>query len=61
MGDMLYLDVIVTRKATVAKLKQSVEAAFGHFPTQGDSKISWYVCKKYVLLINSIQYKHKFE
>ena len=46
MGGMFYLDVIVTRKATVAKLKQSVEAAFGHFPTQKDSKISWYAPKK---------------
>nr|GEW58307.1 ubiquitin-related domain-containing protein [Tanacetum cinerariifolium] len=34
-------DVMVARKATVAKLKQAVEALFGHLPTQGDSNISW--------------------
>nr|GEZ55513.1 ubiquitin-related domain-containing protein [Tanacetum cinerariifolium] len=34
-------DVIVARKATVAKLKQAVEAVFGHLPTEGDSNISW--------------------
>ncbi|PWA82709.1 ubiquitin-related domain-containing protein [Artemisia annua] len=32
-------EITVTRKATVAKLKQAVEAVFGHLPTQGDSKI----------------------
>lgn len=31
------------KNATVAKLKQAVEAAFSHLPRQGDCKISWYV------------------
>nr|GEU30373.1 hypothetical protein [Tanacetum cinerariifolium] len=34
-------DITIKRKATVAKLKQAMEAVFGHLPTQGDSKISW--------------------
>ncbi|KAI7753786.1 hypothetical protein M8C21_022222 [Ambrosia artemisiifolia] len=34
-------DIIVTNKATVAKLKQAVEAAFSHFSIPGDCNISW--------------------
>ncbi|KAJ0849244.1 putative U11/U12 small nuclear ribonucleoprotein 25kDa protein [Helianthus annuus] len=34
-------DIIVTKKATVAKLKQAVEDAFSHLHTQGDCWISW--------------------
>ncbi|KAK9079499.1 hypothetical protein SSX86_001171 [Deinandra increscens subsp. villosa] len=34
-------DITVMKKATVAKLKQAVEAAFSHIPRQGDCKISW--------------------
>ncbi|KAK1429631.1 hypothetical protein QVD17_11845 [Tagetes erecta] len=34
-------DIIVMKNATVAKLKQAVEAAFSHLPRQGDCKISW--------------------
>ncbi|KAL8216840.1 hypothetical protein R6Q57_023677 [Mikania cordata] len=34
-------DVTVMKKATVAKLKQAVEAAFNHMHRQGDCNISW--------------------
>lgn len=38
---MFDLDIMVTKKATVEKVKQAVEAAFNHLPKQGDDKISW--------------------
>lgn len=34
-------DIIVTKKATVAKLKQAMEAAFNYMPKHGDGKVSW--------------------
>ncbi|KAJ9535237.1 hypothetical protein OSB04_un001673 [Centaurea solstitialis] len=34
-------DIIVTKKATVAKLKQAVEVAFDYLPKHGDGKVSW--------------------
>ncbi|XP_019227864.1 PREDICTED: U11/U12 small nuclear ribonucleoprotein 25 kDa protein-like isoform X2 [Nicotiana attenuata] len=34
-------DIKVTRNATVADLKQAVEAAFSHLPKTGTGKVSW--------------------
>ncbi|KAI7994161.1 hypothetical protein LOK49_LG11G01492 [Camellia lanceoleosa] len=34
-------DVEVAKTATVAELKQAVEAAFSHLPSKGPGKISW--------------------
>ncbi|XP_070003726.1 uncharacterized protein [Nicotiana sylvestris] len=34
-------DIKVARNATVAELKQAVEAAFSHFPKAGTGKVSW--------------------
>ncbi|KAL7595209.1 hypothetical protein Lser_V15G28169 [Lactuca serriola] len=34
-------DIVVTNRATVAKVKKAIEAAFCDIPTQGDAEISW--------------------
>lgn len=42
-GCLLFAGIQVTKTATVAQLKQAVEAAFSHMPQNGPGKISWYV------------------
>ncbi|KAF3447104.1 hypothetical protein FNV43_RR12284 [Rhamnella rubrinervis] len=39
--DGSFFDVQVTKTATVAQLKQAVEAVFSHMPQNGPGKISW--------------------
>ena len=39
----LVADIEVRKTATVAELKQAVEAVFSYMPQKGPGKISWYV------------------
>ncbi|KAI3522712.1 hypothetical protein L1887_00718 [Cichorium endivia] len=34
-------DIVVKKRATVAKVKKAIEAAFSHMSTPGDDEISW--------------------
>ena len=38
----LVADIEVTKTATIAELKEAVEAVFDHMPQKGPGKISWY-------------------
>ena len=44
----LLADVEVANAATVAELKQAVEAVFSHVPQKGPGKILWLVFINYV-------------
>lgn len=37
-------DIEVIKTATIAELKEAVEAVFSHMPKKGPVKISWYIC-----------------
>lgn len=43
-----FSDIEVIRMATIADLKQAVEAAFGHMPKKGPGKVSWYAIYRLV-------------
>ena len=45
-------DVEVANAATVAELKQAVEAVFSHVPQKGPEKILWLVFIKYVTYVS---------
>ena len=44
-----FADIQVAKTATIAELKEAVEAAFSHMPQKGPGKISW--CVSVVLLL----------
>lgn len=44
-------DIEVMKTATIAELRQAVEAAFSHMPKTGPGKISWYVASLFDWLL----------
>lgn len=38
-----FTDIVVSKMATIAEVKQAVQAVFSHMPKKGPGKISWWV------------------